>query len=453
MAAARIELDRTRVTALLAEERERFAATHARSRELATQAERSLLGGVPMTWMQKWVGGHPVFLERAAGARLTDVDGNIYADFCLGDTGSMPGHGPTPVVRAIAEQAARGVTTMLPTEDAIWAGDELARRFGLPYWSFTTSATDANRFVLRICRQLTGRRKVLVFDHCYHGSVDEAVATVVDGRTVATPGSVGPAVDPGETTVVVQFNDLPALEAALAGGEVACVLAEPALTNIGIVLPEPGFHDGLRALTRRTGTLLVIDETHCFSAGPGGCTRAFGLEPDLVTIGKAIAGGIPTGAYGLSADLAARVLHDPEGDYVDVGGVGGTLAGSPLQMAALRATLGEVLTEAAFARMEALAIRYTDGIEAAIDGARLPWSIARLGCRAEWRFCHPAPRNGAESAAAHDEDLDQVTHLYLLNRGVLLTPFHAMALMSPATAEADVDLAVRLFGECVDALT
>ena len=273
MAAARIVLDRTRIAGLLAEERSRFAATHARSAELARRAERSLLGGVPMTWMRKWVGGHPVFVERASGARLEDVDGNVYVDFCLGDTGSMPGHGPAPVLRAIAEQAARGVTTMLPSADAIWAGDELARRFGLPFWSFTTSATDANRFVAAHLppadRPAQGARCSTTATTARSTRPSRPWSTAARS---ATPGSVGPQVDPGETTVVVQFNDLAALETALASGEVACVLAEPALTNIGIVLPEPGFHDGLRELTRRHGTLLVIDETHCFSAGPGGCT-------------------------------------------------------------------------------------------------------------------------------------------------------------------------------------
>jgi len=446
------EIDRTRLAALAEAERARFAETHQRSRALHERASEHLLGGVPMTWMNKWVGGWPLFVESASGARITDVDGNTYVDFCLGDTGSMPGHGPAPLVRALAEQAAKGITVMMPSENAIWAGEELARRFGLPFWSFATAATDANRWVLRICRQVTGRPKVLVFNYSYHGSVDEAVVTIADGRTVAKPGSVGPQVDPAETTVCVEFNDLVALEAALATGEIAAVLAEPALTNIGIVLPDPGYHDALRALTRRYGTLLVIDETHTFSAGIGGCTRAWGLEPDAITLGKAIAGGIPTGAYALSAELAAKVLGDDRGDYIDVGGVGGTLAGNVLQMAGIRATLSEVLTEEAFARMEALAIRYTAGIEGHLARTGVPWTIERLGCRAEWRFCSPKPRNGGASAAAHDEELDELTHLFLLNRGVLLTPFHAMALMCPATTEADVDLAVATFGECLDAL-
>jgi glutamate-1-semialdehyde 2,1-aminomutase len=453
MSATDVAIDRSRLAELHARELDRFRATHARSRELYERAGRSLLGGVPMTWMNMWVGGHPLFMESASGASITDVDGNVYADFCLGDTGSMPGHAMPPIVRAIAEQAGRGVTTMLPDENAIWAGEELARRFGLPFWSFTTSATDANRFLLRICRQLTARPKVLVYNYSYHGSVDEAVVTIgAGGRTVAKPGSVGPQVDPSVTTVCIEWNDVDALEAALATGEIAAVLAEPALTNIGIVPPAPGYHDALRALTRRHGTLLIIDETHCLSGGPGGCTARWQLEPDAITLGKAIAGGIPTGAYGLSAELERRVLQDESGDYVDVGGVGGTLAGNVLQMAAIRATLGEVLTADAFAGMEALCTSYTAGIQATLDRTRVPWTIQQLGCRAEWRFAAPAPVNGGQAAAAHDEELDAYTHLFLLNRGVLLTPFHAMALCCPATSEADVALATGTFAACLDEL-
>ena len=260
-----------------------------------------------MSWMAKWAGGFPLFLREATGARVVDADGHEYVDFCLGDTGAMAGHAPPATVAAVAAQAARGATAMLPTEDAIGAAEELARRFGLIAWQFTLSATDANRFALRLAREITQRPKILVFDYCYHGTVDETFATLDGDRVVARPGNVGPPVDLALTTKVVQWNDADALEQALAPGDVACVLAEPALTNIGIVLPEAGFHDALRDLTRRTGTLLVIDETHTFSAGPGGCTAVWGLEPDLLTIGKAIGGGVPAGAYGVSADVAARI--------------------------------------------------------------------------------------------------------------------------------------------------
>jgi glutamate-1-semialdehyde 2,1-aminomutase len=357
------------------------------------------------------------------------------------------------VVRAVAKRAAAGVTAMLPTEDAVWAGEELARRFGLPLWQFTLSATDANRFAIRMCRALTGRPKILVFNGCYHGTVDETFATLrEDGSVGLRPGNVGPPVDPALTTRVVELNDVDALEGALAPGDVACVLAEPALTNIGIVLPEPGFHEALRGLTRRTGTLLVLDETHTFSAGPGGCTAADGLAPDLLTIGKAIGGGVPVGAFGVTHEVARRALAQEGADYEDVGGVGGTLAGNALSLAAVRATLGEVLTEEAFARMTALGERLADGVAAAIAAAGLPWHVTRLGARAEYRFSPQPPRNGGESADAGDEQLERFLHLYALNRGVLITPFHNMALVSPATTAADVDRHTEVFAAALGEL-
>jgi glutamate-1-semialdehyde 2,1-aminomutase len=443
------------IGAKLAEERERFAAANPRSAAAHAEATRHLLGGVPMPWMAKWAGGFPIQLAEARGATVVDLDGHEYADFCLGDTGAMAGHSPEPTVAAVRDrlEARGGATVMLPTEDAGAVGAELARRFGLPQWQFTLTATDANRFALRFCRQLTGRRKVLVFAWCYHGSVDETFVVLGgDGSPRAREGLVGPAVDPAETTAVVEFNDLPALEAALAGGEIACVLAEPALTNIGIVLPEPGFWDGVRAACDRTGTLLIIDETHTLSAGPGGCTAAWGLQPDLVTLGKAIGGGVPIGAYGVSAAVAERMAADTEGDYEDVGGVGGTLAGNALSLAAARATLAEVLTPAAFARMTALQERFSAGVQATIDRHRLPWCVVPLGARTEYRFASSPPRTGSESEAAADTELEDYLHLALLNRGVLITPFHNMALMSPATSEADVDRHSELFAAAVDEL-
>jgi glutamate-1-semialdehyde 2,1-aminomutase len=450
---AGIGVDRGRLAALTAREADAFAAVRPRSRELADRARGSLLGGVPMTWMMRWAGPYPLFLAEAKGARVVDVDGHEYVDLCLGDTGAMGGHAPEPVVRAVAERAATGITAMLPTEDAAWAGEELGRRFGLPLWQFTLSATDANRFAIRICRALTGRPRILVFNGCYHGTVDETFATLrKDGSVGVRPGNVGPPVDPALTTKVVEFNDLDGLEAALAPRDVACVLAEPALTNIGIVLPDPGFHEGLRELTRRTGTLLVIDETHTFSAGPGGYTAAHGLEPDVLTIGKAIGGGIPVGAFGVTEELARQALAQAGADYEDVGGVGGTLAGNALSLAAVRATLGEVLTEEAFARMLSLGERLAEGVAAAIAAAGMPWHVTRLGARAEYRFLPKPPRNGGESAAAGDEALERFLHLHALNRGVLITPFHNMALVSPATSEADVDRHTEVFAEALGEL-
>ena len=443
---AGIGVDRSRLEALTAREAEAFAAARPRSGELAERARASLLGGVPMTWMMRWAGPYPIFLAEAKGARVVDVDGHEYVDLCLGDTGAMAGHAPEPVVRAVADRAAAGITAMLPTEDAIWAGEELARRFGLPLWQFTLSATDANRFAIRMARSLTGRPKILVFNGCYHGTVDESFATLRDDGSVGVrTGNVGPPVDPSLTTKVVELNDLDALEAALVSSDVACVLAEPALTNIGIVLPEPGFHEALRELTRRTGTLLIIDETHTFSAGPGGYTAAYALEPDLLTIGKAIGGGVPVGAFGVTEEVARRALAQEDADYEDVGGVGGTLAGNALSLAAVHATLGEVLTSEAFAGMIALGERLEDGVSGAIAAAGQPWHVTRLGARAEYRFTPQPPRNGGESARAGDEGLERFLHLYALNRGVLITPFHNMALVSPATTEADVDRHTKVF--------
>ncbi|RIK39048.1 MAG: aspartate aminotransferase family protein [Chloroflexi bacterium] len=438
-------MDRARLERLLHRERERFAASHVRSRELHERARAHLLGGVPMTWMTEWAGDFPLFLDRANGARLVDVDGNEYVDFCLGDTGAMAGHAPAATAEAVERQMSRGVTAMLPTEDALWVADELTRRFGLDYWSFALTATDANRWALRLARRITGRPKVLVFNWCYHGTVDEAfVALNEDGVAVSRSDNTGPAVDPTLTTKVVEFNDIRALEEALAPGDVACVLAEPALTNIGIVLPEPGFHAALREVTRRTGTLLIIDETHTLSAGPGGATRAWGLEPDMLTVGKALAGGVPVGVYGLSAATAGRLREGAIGE-----GVGGTLAGNALSLAAMRATLTHVLTEDAYARMIPLAGRFVDGVQQTIDHYRLPWSIVQLGARAEYRYTPAPPRTGGEAMRAGDDDLDAYLHLALLNRGVLMTPFHNMALMSPATTAADVDRHTALFREVV----
>src|SRR5215211_6616456 len=412
--------DRGRLSALLAREAETFAAARPRSRALSERAAGTLVGGVPMPWMMRWAGGFPVWAREASGARIVDVDGHEYVDLCLGDTGAMPGHGPPEVVEAVREQLGRGITTMLPTKDAIRVGEELGRRFGVPRWLFTLTATDANRTALRLARQLTGRPLVLVFSYCYHGSVDEAFAVQgADGLTHAREGSVGPPVDPSTTTRAVEFNDLGALEQALADGLVACVLAEPAMTNMGIIQPEPGFHDGLRELTRASGTLLIIDETHTFSAGPGGCTAAWGLEPDMVTIGKAIGSGIPSGALGLSAGLAGSLLADPDADYEDTGGVGGTLAGNALSAAAMRATLEHVLTEEAFAHTIPVAERFSAGVERVIAEHSLPWHVTRLGCRAEYGFTAPPPRDGTSAYAAADQELERHLHLHALNRGVM----------------------------------
>jgi glutamate-1-semialdehyde aminotransferase len=445
------------VRRLLDAELATFAERHPKTRALHERARASLLDGVPMNWMVKWAGPFPLFLASASGAHATCADGHDYADLCLGDTGAMAGHGPAPVIAAVERQLRRGITTMLPTEDAAWVGEELARRFGLPSWQFTLTATDANRFALRIARAITGRPFVAVHEYCYHGSVDETIALLdpddPEGRrVVARRGNLGPQVDPAQTTRVVPYNDLAALEHALADGQVAALLIEPALTNVGIVLPEPGYLEGVRELTRRFGTILIHDETHTICAGLGGMTGAGGFEPDMLVIGKTIGGGVPVAAYGMTTEVANRTRAAVPWEDADVGGIGGTLAGYALSMAAARAALGEVLTAAAFERMVPLAARWEAGVQDAIDRHGAPWSVTRLGARAEYHFMPNPPRDGADQIAHADANLERLLHLWVMNRGVLMTPFHNMALMSPATSEADVDRHTEAFQTALEAL-
>jgi len=446
-------IDRARLRKLHTRENQRFVAEHPQSAALYQRAQRSLLGGVPMNWMKKWAGAFPVFVERAKGAHFTDVDGREYVDLCLGDTGAMTGHSPDAVAEAIAERVREGMTLMLPTEDSLWVGEELKRRFGLPYWQFALTATDANRFAIRIAREITQRPKILVYHFCYHGTVDETLVSLSGGAVGPRRGNIGPPVNPAETTRVVEFNDLDGLEEALRYHDVAVLLAEPAMTNVGIILPEDGYWKAARDLTRRYGTLLAADETHTICAGPGGCTRAWDLDPDFVVFGKPIGSGIPGSTYGCTEEVAQRISARIGLEDCDVGGIGGTLAGNALSLAAMRATLEHVLTDRAFDRMVPLARRFTDGIAAEIAGRGLPWNVQRLGARAEYTFRRTPPRSGAESAAAADFELERFLHLYALNRGVLLTPFHNMALMCPETTAADVDLHTRIFAEATGELT
>jgi glutamate-1-semialdehyde 2,1-aminomutase len=447
------ELSRARLRQLTARELEQFGTRHPRSHALHERAMASMVGGVPMPWMARWAGAFPLYVQRAAGSSVVDVDGHTYIDLCLGDTGAMSGHSPPAVVLALQAQMSQGITMMLPTEDGIWAAEELTRRFRLQYWQFTLSATDANRGAMRVARQITGRKKILVFSYCYHGTVDEAFA-VRDpgGATVSRAGNVGPAVDPAQTTRAIEFNDIGQLELALADDSVACVLAEPAMTNMGIVLPATGYHEALRALTRRHGTLLVIDETHTFSAGPGGCTQLWDLEPDIVTIGKCIGGGIPSGALGLSTDVVTRIRQQDDADFEDTGGVGGTLAGNALSAAAIRATLEQVLTAEAFSRMISLASGLRRSIEQVIASRRLPWHVTQLGCRVEYSFQSQPATNGTAAHDGVDRELETYLHLYLLNRGILMTPFHNMVLISPASTAQDVALHERIFTAAIDEL-
>jgi glutamate-1-semialdehyde aminotransferase len=406
-----------------------------------------------MNWMVRWPGDHPLYVDRAEGAHFWDVDGNEFVDLCLGDTGGMAGHAPKVAVDAIAAQSAKGITLMLPTEDAAFVGAEMTRRFGLPYWQFTLTATDANRFVIRWARSITGRSKIAVHNWCYHGSVDETIATLdAQGNVIPRTGNVGAAVPLDETTRVVELNDLDGLEAALAQGDVAACLFEPALTNIGIVLPEPGYHEAVRELCTKYGTLLIIDETHTISAGPGGCTQAWNLQPDFVTIGKTLGAGVPCAAYGLSAELAEKIYAKTDHKNADVGGIGGTLAGNALSLAAMRATLGQVLNDAAFEGMIELGERFERGVRDVIESRALPWHVVRLGCRVEYLFRPDIAKNGTEAAAGQDELLDPFIHLFMMNRGILITPFHNMALISPATSAADVDRHTELLEEAADAL-
>ena len=445
-------INRTRLKSLMQREQKRYVDERPKSKALFDRAQKSLLGGVPMNWMSKWAGAFPPFVREAQGAHFFDVDGHRYIDLCLGDTGAMTGHSPSAVVSAVEQQVRRGVTLMLPSEDAIWVGEELQKRFGLPYWQFTLTATDANRFTIRLARQITGRPMILVFNWCYHGTVDETFISLQGGKAQSRRGNVGPPVDPTVTTKVVEFNDVEALETALAPGDVACVLAEPVMTNVGIVHPQPGYHQALRDLTRKYGTLLVIDETHTICAGPGGYTRAENLNPDGLVCGKPIAGGVPGAAYGFTEQVAHQISQRQNLEDCDTGGIGGTLAGNALSLAAMRGALSKVLTKEAFDRMFPVAERWTAGVEKVIKEFGVPWHVTRLGCRAEYLFAENLPKNGTEAHNAMDFELERFMHLYAMNRGILLTPFHNMALMSPLTAPEDVDHHSRVFREAVKEL-
>jgi len=437
-------MNRVRLREQMDREVQLFESRNPRSRDLAQLAQQNLVSGVPMPWMARWPGPFPVFFQHAAGATFHDVDGHEYVDFCLGDTGAMTGHALPQVAEALHRQASAGITTMLPNDDSVWVAQELSRRFGLPKWQFAMTATDANRFVLRFSRHLTKRPKIAVIDWCF-AVLDH------DGSVIPRPGALGPAFHPRDTTVVIPFNDLVALEKALAVGDVACLLMEPALTNIGIVLPEDGYLASVRDITRRHGVLLIIDETHTICAGPGGCTREWNLEPDFFVIGKPIGGGMPAAVYGMSADVAERLEKSLVVDDVDVSGVGGTLTGNALAMAAIRATLSSTLLQSDFDYMIPLATEWTKGVRDAYTRVGFEWHVQQLGCRAEYWFC-PPPKNGRQAAESIDHDLDAYLHLFCLNRGILLTPFHNMALMSPSHNKQHVHIHTEVFNQAMDTL-
>jgi glutamate-1-semialdehyde 2,1-aminomutase len=439
-------INRGNLASLRKVEDQRFLETHKKSGELFAKAKDSMPNGVPMSWMSKWPGAYPVFVEEAKGASFVDVDGNTYIDFCLGDTGSMTGHSPESTVAAIREQAGRGLSAMLPTKDAAAVSTELAKRFGVPLWQFTVSATDANRHVIRYSRLITKKAKIIVIDRCYHGSVDETFATLdSSGKTVSREGNIGAPIDLDKTTRVVPFNDLDAMKNALQQNDVAAILMEPAMTNVGIVLPADGYLKAVEKLAKEFGAKLIIDETHTISVGPGGMTAQLGLKPDFLTIGKAIGGGFPTGAFGMSSEIAQAIKSQVELEVIDTGGVGGTLAANALSLAAMRATLTKVLTEENFEKMIKLGTRWADGVEKVIEKYKLPWSVNRLGARAEYMFSANSPKNGRQAADAGDFELEQYIHLRMLNDGFLITPFHNMALISPDTTAADVDAHTQAF--------
>lgn len=433
-------------------EDERYRQRTPRSQATFVRAHEMLLNGVPMPWMGDWGTSHPLFVESASGNRITDIDGNIYIDFCLGDTGAMFGHSPAATAEAVCRQVRRGITTMLPTEDALWIGAELARRFGLPFWQVAMTATEANRYVIRICRTLTGRPKTLVMNECYHGSVDETLPHIgPDGQLeLRSAFDINPGLPKDALTRVVEFNDLAALEKELAHRDVACVVAEPVMTNCGMVLPAAGYLEGLRRLCDRYGTLLVIDETHTFSTGPGGYTAAYGLRPDFITLGKSIAGGIPVAVYGFTKEMAEKINASfGHKSVADPMGIGGTLSGNAFAIAAMRATLEHVATEAAFARMLAGQERISDGLEAALREFDLPWSVTRCGARCEMQFMPQLPTTGSEAKAHFDWQLIYYTHLYLANRDVLITPFHNMMLVPPVATDDDIDRLVAVWRGCM----
>ena len=434
---------------LRAAEAARYRALHPRSAALAAEAAPHFLYGLPMHWMRDWSLPHPLFVARAVGNRLWCADGIEHLDFCLGDTGAMFGHAPEPVARALAAQASQGLTAMLPGERLAAVGRLLAQTFGLPRWQLTLSASDANRFVLRWARAITGRTKLLVFDGCYHGTVDDTlVDRADDGRTLARAGLLGQVHDLALSTVVVPFNDVDAVEAALAAGDVACVLTEPALTNCGLVPPQPGFLHAVQAACRRTGTLFVLDETHTVSAGLGGHTRQERLEPDFLVVGKAVAGGVPCAVYGFGDAVAERMQRAKDAAPPGHSGIGTTLSASLLALAALEANLREVMTAAAYARMEAVAAHLETSLAAAIAAAGLPWTVTRLGARMELQFAARTPRTAAEARAAIHDALERALQLWLLNRGIVVTPFHNMLLVPPVATTGDADRvvgAVRAF--------
>jgi glutamate-1-semialdehyde 2,1-aminomutase len=444
-------IDRAAISALRDREVERFVVANPNSRAHAARSE-SWFQGVPFHWMLDWPSPFPIVAESAHGATLTSIDGQIFDDFCLGDTASMFGHSPPALAAALAAQAERGLSYMLPTGKAAEVGDMLAAMFGLPHWQVTTTASEANRAVIRWCRGLTGHDRILIFNGCYHGAVDDVFVDLRDGMAVTRPSLIGQVQDLRPTTTVIEFNDVAALEAALRGGDVACVLAEPVMTNIGMVRDAPGYLDTLRRLCSETGTLLVFDETHTISSGYGGHSKAHGPMPDIMVIGKSIGGGVPCAVYGFTAEVAARMEVLNRSRPPGHSGIGTTLSANALAISAMHAMLGQVITRDAYAHMLGMADRLVAGLNGLIERHALDWHVAHVGARVEFVCTATPPRNGSEARAAMDPELEAAIHLYLANRGILLAPFHNMMLLSPATEAAQVDRLLHALESCIGEL-
>lgn len=435
----------------------REAALYAERRPNAKAAANhtagtGFLSGVPLHWMCDWPLPFPMIIDQAHGSHLVDIDGNSVVDFCLGDTGAMFGHSPEPIMRALRERDTGGLTYMLPSRDASVVGTLLYRNFGLPCWQIAVTASDANRFALRAARAATGRRKIIVFDGCYHGTAEDALVDLVDGKTVPRRSLVGQVYDATLTTMAIPFNNVNALAAALSGGDIACVMAEPVMTNCGMILPQPQFMDQLRELTREAGTLLLIDETHTISTGPGGYTAVHGLEPDLLVIGKPIAGGIPAAVWGMSGPVADKLLSSRSDDEYGHSGIGTTLAGSALQLACLRVSLEHLMTAATYAKMISRAEALQAGIESVVATRGLPWHVVRVGARLEIVFRNEPLKAAEDARRAANGPLERLLHLALLNRGFLLTPFHNMMLVGPDTTADEISTFLDAFSEIIDAL-
>lgn len=441
-------IGRAAIVAMREREAARFVAANPKSKAQAAQSQ-AWFQGVPFHWMLDWPSPFPIVAASAVDATLTSIDGQVLDDFCLGDTASMFGHSPPMLATALAEQAAQGLSYMLPTAKGAELGDMLAAMFGLPHWQVTTTASEANRAVIRWCRGLTKRHKILIFNGCYHGAVDDVFVDLRDGVAVNRPSLIGQVQDLLPTTVAIEFNDVEALEAALRTGEIACVLAEPVMTNIGMVRDAPGYLETLRRLCSDTGTLLVFDETHTISSGYGGHSNAHGPKPDIMVIGKSIGGGVPCAVYGFTADVAAKMEALNHSRTPGHSGIGTTLSANALAITAMHAMLGQVISRDAYAHMLAMAERLVAGLNGIITSHELDWHVSHVGARVEFVCAPNPPGNGSEARAAMDHELEGAIHLYLTNRSILLAPFHNMMLLSPVTHAAQVDRLLRELANCV----